>query len=142
MIKIVHGNIEKVQEEMKQKAKEVREEISRWKKKQKEIEKAKQPGYKFSSQSLGGKIHSLETQLRYYQFVSRVVPVRIGKLIINLKGYQDYVKSLKLNPHQVIVEETQITVEHKYGRLELYDLSEWFSDFQHIPVAEIVQEGE
>lgn len=137
MIQIISGNIDAVKAEMNQKTKDIKEEIRHWKTKMKEAVKKKPVGFELSVQALEKKIRELDGRLGYYR-VSCVLPVRINGLVVNLKGYQNYVKALKNIPFEVIVGDSQVVIKHNKGRLELHDLSEWFADFQSVPEAEII----
>lgn len=85
-----------------------------------------------------GSLEWLKRSIPIYS-VSKVLPVKYGGLIINGKLLKAYVKKLKGFEIKVQSDEEKFILRYgkergKYtGRLELYDLSEFFQGFPNIP---------
>lgn len=149
MLRIVNGSIEKVKAEMKQKAHLLGIEIKAIKIKYKGAlkEKKERPALVDSVilENYQKKIDKLEEKKLFYG--SSIIPVKVDSVIINFKLYEIFMNKVKdFNP--VIEVSTGILIHYRTGvvkskgRLELYDLSHHFEDFNSIPIAEIVDEVE
>ena len=80
------------------------------------------------------KIEELKAQQKYYK-LSKVLPLRVGNIIVNYKFYELFTKKLK---HFTLdLTDVSFTIKYDNGWLELHDLSPHFHNFHHIPVAVI-----
>lgn len=74
---------------------------------------------------------------------SKTLPVRVEGLTINFKLYEAFMKKLKGFETNLVVTNSSLRLEYwKFGRhakgfLELNDITPFFNDFQHIPVARV-----
>lgn len=159
MLKIVNGSVEKVKAEMQRKTKSLTVEAKELKKqynqKAKEMNgKAKKSGKKFAKEDefalekLKKRMDEIEKLKQFYNS-SSIIPVQVENNIINYKLYETFMKSLKAFSTETKVWTDMITIHYwkdrfiqPKGRLELYDLSHYFEDFNSIPTAEIVSEVE
>jgi hypothetical protein len=75
--------------------------------------------------------------------LSRVLPVSVQGVVINYKLYKAFMKKLKGFQTRIVVAGDGIVVQYwkpgsqGRGRLKLYDISSYFTDFEHIPIANI-----
>lgn len=94
------------------------------------------------------RINELEFKEKLFR-VSKTLPVRIEGLVINYKLYSSFTKKLKDFRISVAVNDNCLevnywkpgTLNNGKGVLKLYDLSPYFVEFKHIPVAEFVEDG-
>jgi len=132
MLEIVSGDIEAVKAEMK-KAQAV---------KVKSLAELKKKPCTYSQ---------LEKAIRQNDFMkmmyspSKTIPVKVGGIVINYKLYELFLKRLKRFEVKETVLSDALVVEYwefgkaNKGKLTLDDISEYFKEFQHVPVAGIEQ---
>lgn len=148
MLEITQGSLEKVKAELKQvykwksdEIKDIKKQIKSWKDFEKKA--AKEEGRKENPypKEFDEKVSALQ---KVQNILSSVIPVRIGDIIVNHKLITDVLKKLKgyeidmkiLNHELIMVYKKQ----NEKGRVHLYDVTNYFQDFHHIPVAEIGQD--
>ncbi|MDF2902397.1 MAG: hypothetical protein K0S25_35 [Bacillus sp. (in: firmicutes)] len=91
------------------------------------------------------KLDELEFKVDMYS-VSKVIPVRIEGVIINYKIYSAFIKKLKGFNTNLTVTSEGIALSYwkegirnqGKGVLQLYNISEYFEGFEHIPEAKRV----
>ncbi|GIN37816.1 hypothetical protein [Heyndrickxia oleronia] len=75
---------------------------------------------------------------------SKTIPVKIGDSIINYKFLSSYLKKLKNHTVEIKIGESSILISYEKGQskgqLMLEDLSCYFQNFKHIPVA-VIDDG-
>lgn len=87
------------------------------------------------------KLDDLEKQMFMYS-PSKVLPGRVGDIVINIKAFQAFYKKLKNFETELIVNSESLVLKYwkhrsqSKGVFTLYDLSSYFKTFEHIPVAE------
>lgn len=94
------------------------------------------------------RLNELEFKQKLYR-TSKTLPVRVEGLVINYKLYSSFTKKLRDFRISVAVNDDCLevnywkpgTLNNGKGVLKLYDLSHYFVDFKHIPVAEFVEDG-
>ncbi|MEK4181745.1 hypothetical protein NSQ61_20090 [Aeribacillus sp. FSL K6-1121] len=131
-MKIVKGSFEKLKPEMKLFQADVKQKI----KALSEIRKEKGC---LNEQEIE-KLRELEKLERLYN-PSKVLPVQLEStsLVVDYKLFTKFLKKIEKLPHEINIENDCLIVEyrtpqHAPGRLELYDLSNYYLHFQHIPV--------
>lgn len=87
------------------------------------------------------KLQELERKKRIYM-VSKTLPAKVDDLIINYKLFDQFLKRINTTPLEIKVEKHKVVLLYKTspntnGRLELYDMSKYFTGFNHIPQAVI-----
>jgi hypothetical protein len=133
MLIVVTEFVEKIKAEMKEASKSTAESISNMKKPYRRVS---MPSH------VKRKLDELEFKVDMYS-VSKVLPVRIEGVIINYKIYSTFIKKLKgFNTNLTVTSEgialsywKEGTRNHGKGVLKLYNISEYFEGFEHIPEA-------
>ncbi|MFT4415300.1 hypothetical protein ACLM5H_15675 [Fredinandcohnia humi] len=136
-IKVI-GDFEKVKSEMKKANKSISD----------EIKAIKKPYRRNTPHHVQHRIDYLASKGRIYS-VSKVLPVRIDGIVINFKLYEAFMKKLKDFETNVLSTPEGIVVQYwkrrslaqGKGLFKLYDLNKYFKGFEHIPNAEIVEDG-
>ncbi|MFB7301700.1 hypothetical protein [Heyndrickxia sporothermodurans] len=134
MITIVSGDLEKVKAEMKQKA-------QGYKATERAIKKLHK-GVKVLPAVDQKRLDNLEHLQKIYS-ASWVLPVKVEGIIINYKVLQAYLKKLEKFNLKISVSDDCLTLTYKQdqkGYIELYDMTKYFHDFKHIPVA-VIDDG-
>lgn len=132
-MKIIKGDFEKLKSEMKSFQVDVKQKI-------KDLSKIrKEKGY-LNEQEIE-KLRELEKLEKLYN-PSKVLPVQLGStsFVVDSKRFIKFLKKIEKLPHEINIENDCLIVEyrtgqHSSGRLELYDLSNYYLHFQQIPVA-------
>jgi hypothetical protein len=133
MVIVVTEFVEKIKAEMKEASKATSENISSLKKPYKR---------KGIPAHIQRKIDDLEFKANMYS-VSKMLPVRIEGVVINYKLYAAFIKKLKGFHTNITVLPEGVTLSywkegtrnHGKGVLKLYNISEYFEGFNHIPEA-------
>jgi hypothetical protein len=133
MLIVVTEFVEKIKAEMKEASKATSENISNFKKPYKRTD---------IPSHLQRKIDVLEFRSNMYS-VSKMLPVRIEGVVINYKLYAAFIKKLKGFNINITVHPEGVTLSywkegarnHGKGVLKLYNISEYFEGFNHIPEA-------
>ncbi|WP_147536076.1 hypothetical protein [Bacillus marasmi] len=132
MLTIVSGDINSIKAEMKQA-------------KQKKVDEAKalrklHKGSHTFPKEVQTKMAELERLQSLYSS-SKVLPVRVGELIINFKTYEMFTKKISGFHQMLTVDPDSIKVYYNKnnakGVLTLQDMSSYFKEFDHIPEAVI-----
>jgi len=130
-----------VKAEMSAKEKQIKESIKAVNKRHKEKEKKAKQRVNMS-QADKRLIEQLTHRAKYYS-TSSVLPVKVGEIIINYKILPSFLKKLDgyetalqvLDRELVLHYWKKSTLTHGKGVLRLYDLTEYFYDFTHVPEA-------
>jgi hypothetical protein len=144
LLEITQGSLEKVKAELKQvymwksdEIKDIKKQIKSWKDFEKKAAKEEERKENPYPKEFDEKISALEQS---QSILSSVIPIRVGEIIVNHKLITNVLKKLKgYEIDMKILNHELIMIYKKYnekGRVHLYDVSHYFSDFHHIPVAE------
>lgn len=133
MIKIIESDLDGLKTEMKLKTAIIKESIKALKRLRK-----KEKALPVETQR---KIALLDNQLNMYS-VSKVLPVRVGQIVINYALYKKMLPKWKGFDVSLRLTGDRLLVEYKNngstnGVFTLLDMSQHFKDFKHIPVAEL-----
>lgn len=134
MLKIIEGSLPKLKEEMKT-HKGLRDiQIRQFKKGNKEK-------LKKSNSHAVKQLQELQKDADMCM-QSKRLPLKVEHLIIDFKLYERFIKSLKKMSYSVSVEKQKLIVDYHStaktsGKLELYDISKYYTSFSHIPKAVI-----
>lgn len=145
MFSIVEGSLEKLKNEINQMKKLKADEIKALKKRKKQWFAAEKKAARVEKRSekmlpreFGEELHELEGLQEIY---SSVIPVRVGDILIDYKSLKQAIDMLKDFEITVIVDERKLTIAYKQfkvsGAVQLYDVSNFFKEFQSIPIVEI-----
>lgn len=134
MIKIIESDLEGLKNEMKQKTANIKEVI-------RSLKRIPEKGKSLSVETQK-KIALLDNQLNMYS-VSKVLPVRVGQIVINYALYKKMLPKWKGFDVSLRLTGDRLLVEYKNngstnGVFTLLDMSQYFKDFKHIPVAELI----
>jgi hypothetical protein len=153
---VVTEFVEKVKTEMKQESKRIADEIKMCKKWHKEdVKKLKEKHKKENvpkvqtDKKIGELVKDtnlLIAKLTYkadFYSTSKMLPVRVYGVVINFKIYSDFMKKIEGFYTNITMQDGEVNLSywkegarnHGKGVLKLYDLSEYFKDFKHIPEA-------
>lgn len=131
-MKIVKGDFEKLKPEMKLFQADIKQKI-------KDLSKIRKEKGCLNEQEIK-KLRELEKLERLYN-PSKVLPVQLESvsLVVDYKLFTKFLKKIEKLPHEINIENDCLIVEyqtgqHASGRLELYDLSNYYLHFQHMPV--------
>ena len=100
----------------------------------------------FKGATLQDKLRKNDLLLLMYT-PSKIMPARIGSLIINYKLFEAFLKKIKSFERRIVLTDHSLKVEYwklgnkTKGVLELEDISYYFEGFKHIPVADIELDG-
>ncbi len=135
MLEIVNGSFESLKKEMKQASQSKKDEIKAIKKRMKVIKPDIQ-----NKLLMQKNIEKLEVFTKIMFVPSKVLPVKMGSIVINYKAYRAFVKKIENFPKEEalvgdILRIEYKTGEHSKGYVEFADLSSYFDGFNHIPVA-------
>ncbi|WP_144461814.1 hypothetical protein [Siminovitchia fortis] len=133
MLVITKGSKETVKKELKIAAKAKTDELKAIKKEYRKVQD--RPRW------VREKIKRLEELQRFYM-VSKVLPVKVGNIIINYLAYEKFMKNIKGFPVRHVVGDAGLKVEYETpdktkGSINFFDLNQHFSDFEHLPAAEL-----
>lgn len=143
MLTITNGSLEKIQSELKQvkkwkaaEEKALKAKMKQWtkdeKKKAKEEDRKEEKPPKEWEEKLG-ELSSLQA------ICSQVIPVKIESITVNYKLIQGVLKKLKDFEVDIKVVERELIMTYKRnrekGRVHLYDISHYFTEFKHVPEA-------
>jgi hypothetical protein len=137
MIELIDSDLGKVKAEMKLIKQDKSKEASFLKKEYKKVDVV--PDY------VQKKLHDLEFLQKLYS-PAKVMPVKVGELTINYKLYTAFMKKLKGFTTEIAVQKSSLLISYRKlgstsrGTLELEDLSSYFENFKHIPLA-IISDG-
>jgi hypothetical protein len=133
LLKIVSGSFEDLKKEMKLHLENVNKKI-------KSFEKERNRK-RYLSEFEHQKLQELYSLKRIYT-PTKVLPVQIDGtcLTIDSKAFHAFTKKLAKLPYELLFADDHLLITYTTGygargRLELYDLSRFYHDFQHIPVA-------
>lgn len=90
-------------------------------------------------------LNSMAFQANLYK-VSKTLPVRVEGIVINHKLYSSFMKKIKGYKTSILMQSDgmvvnywkQGTLNQGKGVLKLYDLSEYFKDFENVPEAILI----
>jgi hypothetical protein len=146
MLVIVDGSLEKIKLEIAQANKQIandikslKKRISDWAKAEKKAAKVEKRGENKPPKEFDQKLMQLEGLKKIY--ASKMVPMKIGDILIDFATYQKAVK--KLEGFEINIEQDGQVLILRYrrgkahGAIPFQDLSSYFKDFQFIPAAEI-----
>lgn len=91
-------------------------------------------------------LNSLAFQIDLYK-ASKTLPVRVEGIVINYKLYSSFIKKIKDYKTSILVQPDGVVVNYwksgtlnqGKGVLKLYDLSQYFKDFEHVPEAILIE---
>lgn len=149
MLEIVSGNIEMIKSELKQAKqwkvndeKELKKQIKKWKAVEKKAAKEEKRGEKTPPKEFDQMLVELGKLQSVY---STYIPVQVENLIIDYKTYQAAVKKLKDFEITIAVKDQKLILSYRTkntkGSVHLYDLSTYFRDFHHVPLARMQADG-
>ncbi|MFY2158214.1 hypothetical protein ACOSZF_21690 [Cytobacillus firmus] len=135
MLEIAGGSFELLKKEMKQASQGKKDEVKAIKKKMKDIK----PGVK-TKLDMQREIEGIECYTKTMFAPSKVLPVRVGSIVLNYKAYCAFAKKIEgLRKTESLTDDLlkieYKTGEHSRGYVEFTDLSSYFEGFQHIPRA-------
>ena len=133
MLVITCGSKDEVKKEMKAAGKRITEELKAVRRDYRRVQDRPRWVHK--------KIEELEDQQSFYM-VSKVIPAKVDNIIINFLVYERFMKKIKGFPVRHVVGDVSLKVEYKTsektkGLINFFDLNQYFSDFEHVPVAEL-----
>lgn len=135
MLKIKSGSFEDLKKEMKQANQAKKADIKVIKKKIKVVKPDVQ-----TKMLMNKNIEKLEAFTKTMYVSSKVLPVKIGSIVLNYKAYCAFAKKIEgLRKTESLTDDLlkikYKTGEHSRGYVEFTDLSSYFEGFQHIPRA-------
>lgn len=139
MLKIVSGSFEDLKREMKQASDLKKQEIKSWKKKLKDS--------KSNTDKRLAIERNIEKEEKFTKIMfvpSKVLPVKVGGIVINYKAYQSFVKKIERLESQISLSGGCLRIDYKTGRyskgyVEFADLREYFEGFVSLPEAKIIE---
>lgn len=137
MLVITSGSKDEVKKEMKARGKAITDELKAVRREYRRVQD--RPDW------INRKIDELE-RLQEKYMVSKIIPVRVGNMIINYLVYERFMKKIRRCTVKHFVDPDGFSIEYRTGvrgkgHVDFFDLSKYFGDFQNLPVAE-VKEGE
>lgn len=133
MLVITSGSKDEVKKEMKAAGKTITDELKAVRKDYRRVQN--RPRW------VRRKIEDLEDQQKIYM-VSKVIPVKVGNVIINFLAYERFMKKIKRFTVRHTVGDHGLKVEYENrkkqkGHIVFFDLNRYFSDFERLPIAEV-----
>ncbi|MED4495581.1 hypothetical protein [Heyndrickxia coagulans] len=142
MIELVSTNISAVQDEMRRETKLLKEKIKAIKAEAKRRNKQKNRRLSDLTIDETRRIESIEAEIRFYN-PSKVLPAKVGAVIINYKFYLKFMKKIAGFEAAEIISKDGVLIKYRSGKAEgsllLADLTPYYKDFFSVPVGKRVE---